>query len=231
MSLIAPLFMAIAEFFISRRPAKGIAEQNGVDLQSLNAALPKFVDHTWQGKLAAALANPTQRPDLIPLYVHLARLEQHHADLVAQLDRAQDLTNKIRSQEAINLENLVKAEAFTFKIHTAIGRLLKDIERAEIRLEKAQKPAPEQKPASGGRKSPEFSVAMTDPVSKITETPLQPPANPDPQATTVPPPDPFLNAILAQHRHRIKNTPANDRPALIARLLEQEHAKRKRQAA
>lgn len=248
MPLVAPLLMALAEFFISRRPAKAIAEQSGVDLQSLSAELPKLMNHTWRGKLAAALSNPAERPDLIPLYIHLARLEEQHAFLVAQLDRAQDLASKIRSQEIINLDSVIKAEAFTFKVQTAIGRLLKDIERAEIRLEKAQKPAAEKQMASGGRKSTEFPTSASEgrespednspsnshnnPAAP-TNTEISPvlAASHQPSATNTSPPDPLLTAVLARHRQRIKTTQPKDRPALIARLLEQERTKPEKQAA
>jgi hypothetical protein len=236
----------------AKEVAQALAAEHGVKLPDLSVALPGIHHHSWHGKLAAALADPDFPPDLVTKLIHLARLERCHSDLLEQHTRAEDLRHRISAQpEVINLEQFKKAEAFTFKVKEAIARILRDLQKAQNQYEKALnakskdsesaktiagKPRMAQNPVQTPASASNLKESLTKEAVSETDLDAQSvaclPPSPAPTAPPVPAQpiadpgsDQEFQACLIRNRHLIKNTPAKDRPALIAKLREREKAK------
>jgi hypothetical protein len=212
------LLAAVAESIITKRPMAPVAKHFGVEPAELHKALFDFNPFTFRGQLEIALASPHDRPDLLSTKTHLARLEEHYANLIEQFDRAESRCRFIMNKkEGYNDNELMKAEIHSNKIHKQIMSLLKDLRKTELDLKKAEKPAAES--ASGGRKSSE-KESTTSTVAIPSSPSPAPDTQPPTPTATIPTPEEFQRIIL-KYRHQIKDASAKDRPALIARLIEQ----------
>lgn len=226
---VANLLAAMTESVIVKRPTAAIARHFRVEAPGLHAALLEISAISYRGQLETALARPDERPDLMPTRIHLARLEEHYAILMRQFDRADLRCHDIEHQEGgYHDAELQKAELLANRIHQQIQRNLKEMRKAELELQKLLASPPESANtvlASRRQKSPESEPTPTEkPSMDVTAKTDAQPTGSHEQAITVPAPEEFKNIIL-RHRDRIKNTRAEDRPALIARLINEHRAK------
>lgn len=243
---------ALADWFISLQPFKTIAGRFNLEPEQLEKDLPPLTQpHTFRGQLEAALAAPNVRPDLIPQRIHLARLEEQLTFLLKQRDRAEECVNRFRShpegdpREDRGDAELMKAEIFANRVQQQCIKLIKDIDKDRKALQKAAaEPAPDLNPTPNvaphrmtNNQSPmtmDSELLANDQIPMTTaHSPPPPPFNPltagaveiplTPAATT----DEYLNCLV-ENRHRLKNTPAQDRQKLIARLIEEHRIKEDR---
>lgn len=182
------------------------------------------------------LDNSTDRPDILSIRIHLARLEQHYAVLELQRARAEGRCNRVAEHpDGVNEADLFRAELFANRIESQVHRALKELRKTQLELKKALAAESEitstasLKVTDMARNSPELA-AETSPVLPH-ESPTPSPTkveltiHNDPRPDLSPyTPDEF-KIITARHRNRILSTPAENRPAFIARLIEEHRAK------
>jgi hypothetical protein len=136
MSLIAPIFYALTEFVSSKLSLRMVAERWRLPAAELSKTYEKIQEHFWHGKLARALANPADRPELIPLLTDLTRLEDQYADLMFQYRRAELTASEIRTLPEPNLFLQIKADTFAFRVHQAAARTIRELQKARSLFEK-----------------------------------------------------------------------------------------------
>ena len=223
------LLCAVAEDFVTKLPLARTAEIYDVPPSDLHNALQVHFQHTWRGKLVAALEKPDVRPDLIPHYTELARLEEHYGILMHQFHRAEETCASMRNhQDPLPYVLLMKADAFANRIQQQCMKALKDLQKAETQLKKAaailptetnaENPDSTDTPtlASGGRKSPEspnqpepptqpeVSARSTDPRSQpnAPATAAAPQSQPEGSARTPSADQPTLQLFENGHKER-----------------------------
>jgi hypothetical protein len=237
MAAIPALLFAAVDALFTRRDVRTIAKEARVELPDLKRVCREAYQKSWQGRYALALTDPHFRPDLFAILNHLARMEKLIEELMAQYQYARQTCDYLRSLERIDPHLIIKADSLAFRMHQSASRALRDMQKLEIRLEKAESNPPQNPTtpvaktpvshmASGGRERPETAPPDNpDRASAPTasaEGAASPAANPQPPVPDSPPTQDEFSSILVKHRHRIKDTPAKDRPALIARLIQQE---------
>ena len=205
------LLRAVAEDFVTKLPLARTAEIYDVPPLDLHSALQVHFQHTWRGKLVAALEKPDVRPDLIPHYTELARLEEHYGILMHQFHRAEETCASMRNhQDPLPYVLLMKADAFANRIQQQCMKALKDLQKAQAALQKAASSLPTETPAntnlsnkaSGGRKSP--------------ESPPIPESQPDSSSTAPHPPAPTPSAsIRSSDSPEEQQTSPQNHPALF----------------
>jgi hypothetical protein len=136
MSLIAPIFYALTEFVSTKLSLRMVAERWRLPAAELSKTYEKIQEHFWHGKLARALANPADRPELIPLLTDLTRLEDQYADLMFQYRRAELTASEIRTLPEPNLFLQIKADTFAFRVHQAAARTIRELQKARSLFEK-----------------------------------------------------------------------------------------------
>lgn len=153
---------------------------------------------------------------------HLARLQEHFAVLKIQRQRADGRCQRIaENPNDVNEADLLRAELFATRIETLIQRALKELRKTENELQKAlAKESEGETPvvSSTESKSPEITSAPS--VSKQAQSP----SNTTQPAQFLHTAEELTN-IKARFRNRIQNTPPADRPAFIARLIEEQREK------
>jgi hypothetical protein len=225
---ILPLFAALSELLVSGKSSAEVAADFQIDLDELTRAAKIARGNLWKGHLARALQSPDQRPELLTHFSTLAGLEHHYGLLMAQWQRAEETCRQVRALKDPDIVLQMKADAFSFRIEQAAARIFRDIQKAEAQLQKIIATpylsfVAEKDESLHSKKNP----PQTQPAPQV----IHPPANPVsasqkhwasalPPVAAEPPVQP-QNELLQKHRQRIKNTPAKDRPALIARLMEQ----------
>jgi hypothetical protein len=241
---------ALVELMVSCRSPQAVAQECKIPLDQLAKGLQSIQPHYWSGKLAHALATPNYRLDLIAQLLELARLEEGYADLMQQLRNAKEIFENYNAKTSCLLPTLAKANNDAFRIRQAANRTIRDIQKARLAFEKAEKLPPSVDSDSQAASEPTAVAPRPQHDAKMqSQSPPQdqvqslqqeqessPPTIPnaaEPVTNTHSPAEEDFKALLFKHRERIKNTPAKDRPSLISRLIEQDRQKslENRQAA
>ncbi len=228
---------ACADWIVTFRPLKVIARMFEIELDQLQEALTGLHPFSFRGKLESALAAPEDRPDLISHKTHLARLEHQLNLLARQFDRAEfsieDLKKRTNGYEP---KEMLKAEQFANRIHQQTVRLLKEIQKTQLLLEKLASEPPQKSPTLPVKSPPTANQAQSEKNAQDTRDPelapsqnQTPPAS-NPSASEQPTEEEFLRCIV-KNRDRINNTPAKERQSLILRLIEEHRAKTTNRAA
>jgi hypothetical protein len=232
---------ACADWIVTFRPLKVIAKMFDIELEKLQEGLTEIHPFSFRGKLESALATPENRPDLIVHKTHLARLEHQLALLARQFDRAEfGIEDLKRRASGFEPQEMLKAEQFANRIHQQTVRLLKEIQKTQLLLEKLASEPPQEatklpnklpanSPAAGNQTQPENSsqeARETELAPSQNQTPLAA----EPPTSQRPTEEEFLRCIV-RNRDRIRNTPAKDRPALMVRLIEEHRTKTSTRAA
>lgn len=251
MSPAFPLLLAAAcaEWFVTFRPFQVIAKLFDLEADKVQEALARTRSFSFRGKLESALAAPEQRPDLLVHQTHLARLEHQLALLAQQFERAEHGVEELKRRPSGYLpKEMLQAEQFANRLHQQTVRLLKEIQKTQILLEKcASQPPPSAhlktiasnsnvavEAAADPSRSPESESPEIDQhtsaVSKETQSSIDPESMSEPSPPHPPSEEEFLQCLV-ENRDRLKATPAKQRPALIQRLIEEHREKAKKRAA
>lgn len=239
MVAIPALILAAVDYLLSRRDSRQVAKDFDVSENDLAATYHRAQAHSWPVKLAAALNDPLHRPDTLLIKRHLAHFEQQYGELLVQYQYAMQTCEKIRTMKQVDPSLLLKADSLAFRIHQASTRILRDIQKAELRLEKAEKSPPPATdvddaapPSSRQPEAPREDARNIDPKPtgslQDTATNSSQQQNAESgvaqEASSMPSEEEFKSVIF-KHRHRIKDAKPSDRPALIAKLIQQEREK------
>lgn len=200
MPIIAPLFLALAEYLTSRREPKAIAEQWRIPLPEFLAGFQKIEQHFWRSRLARALENPAQRPDLIPLLTELSQKEDQYSDLMYQYHRAEQVAAAAETYGDEQFSLKLKINSLCFRIHQAASRITREMQKSRIAFEKAEKqelpttPAPvrQTKQAPAGQAGPQagrqVGTKHLSPTPQPNHSPEQVATKPVPPAAVETPP-------------------------------------------
>jgi hypothetical protein len=141
---------ACAEWFVTSRPIKLIAKFLKLEPEPLETAVRGLAaPFTYHGCLQSALEKADFRPDLIPQRIHLARLEHQLSNLILQSDRAEHRIQHLSKQEGgCDYRDMFEAEKYSNRLQQQSVRLLKDIQKAQLQLEKAASAPPQTAVAS-----------------------------------------------------------------------------------
>jgi len=184
------------------------------------------------------LTNSAERPDILAIRLHLARLEEHYAVLEIQRARADGRCNRVAEHpDGVNETELFRAEFFANRIESQIHRALKELRKTELELKKAlvaeseasSTPMSSLKVADMRREFSEEAVETNPARPHESATPstvkVEQNVHNDSQPELSPHTPDELKIITARYRHRILSTPAENRPTFIARLIEEHRAK------
>jgi uncharacterized phage infection (PIP) family protein YhgE len=130
-------FYAVVEVLISGRSRQEVLQQLGVEPADFAAASRIAEGYTWRGQFTAALIDQSRggTPQIVSQLRQLAALEHHYDILMFQFQRAEKMCTQIR-QAQHEIREATKADKDSFRIAQAAARILRDIAKAEIRLEK-----------------------------------------------------------------------------------------------
>lgn len=187
--------------------------------------------------LSLPILAAADRPDILSTRKHLARLEEHYAVLELQRARAEGRCNRVAQHpDGLNEAELLRAELFANRIESQIHRALKELRKTELDLKKAlaaesELPTTTASPTVSHMDQNLSEIAVDANVASSNESATRSIVkieqivhdHPLPESSSYTPDE--FRIITARHRLRILSTPAENRPAFIARLIEEHRAK------
>jgi hypothetical protein len=127
---------AAAYSLVSSFSTDDLASQFAADPGEISLALER-APLTWRQRLASALSDPEFRPELLPHLVALARLEEQYRGADAICRRTNSHSQTLHNAEEIDCATRLKADMLALRAQQHVARLLKEIDLAEKRYQKA----------------------------------------------------------------------------------------------
>lgn len=139
MSAPIPLLLTVAacaDWFTTLRPIQIVARIFEIEPDQLQQSFSELVQpFTMRGQLELAIQSPHDRPDLVGLKTHLARLEHQLTHLSLQFERAEHRVRFLANKgDKCGYDEMFEAEKYSNKLQQQFVRLLKDIHKAQIQL-------------------------------------------------------------------------------------------------